>query len=295
MTKKTHKLIEGFHAQTLQRKMLLGLLALVIIFSAYVRFSYKPRAAVLRDLKAHALQLDNQRIRIQSETPNVQKEEEALQADQERYKWLMSELADVEAELPRQGSIPQILGQIARQAEGYPIDLISIKPKLGDPLEEYSRLDVEMIFLADYPGLVNYLYRLEALSQFLKPNEMVMEKMENGFQGRAEIKLTLSTLLGEAIKDQGPAEVQDIPEIQMSRNPLVSDIQGPSPKAVSGQEETYHISGVIPTGKNPTVIINDRVYRVGDAIDKKTIKKITRNQIVLTDGISDIVLSYRPE
>ena len=57
----------------------------------------------------------------------------------------------------------------------------------------------------------------------------------------------------------------------------------------------YDLSGIFWNEDKPSAIINDSVVNVGSLIDSATVKKISRDQVVLSDGTGDTVLMLRKD
>ena len=235
------------------------------------------------------IKVNNRIVKLKSQIPDIQKEKEALNAAKRSLNFLKTQLASLELQLPTYGRIPQLLGELMRQSSGYSIDFISIRPK-KDKKKEYPELIIEMKFNSHYSDFANYLNRLESLSQFLRTTDIAMEEMKDGFRGTLDVTLTLATLLSE--EEEPQKEDVEEPEFArpftIRRSPFTSEFRPDQERAKEGE---FQLSGIVPSGKQPTAIINDEVYRVGDIIGDKKVKQILPNMVILTDGRESTVLT----
>jgi len=285
------KTIQRFTQLKKQQRILILLFIAVILFNFYYNAIYKWQSGALRRVKSEWQNLNKRMIKIKSQLPDIEREKESLKTSQKRLNSLKNQLSSLELQLPTYSRIPQLLGELVNQAQGYSIDFISIRPKMMRAKREYAQLTIEMKFNAPYSGFVNYLNRLESISQFLRATEITLEQLKGGFSGASEVTLTLTTLLGEeyeTIPEERLKAPQQVSPLQIERSPFFSKFRPDQPEA---KKEEFCLSGIIATGLQPTVIINDEVYRIGDMIGNKKIKQILPNMVILSDGKESIVLT----
>jgi len=175
------KLMKQFNRLQKRQRTLVLLLIASILFSIYLNGVYKPQSVVLRRAKKELINVNNRLLRLKSEIPDINKEEDALNATKRELALLQEQLASLESQLPTQRSIPQLLGELVRKASGYSIDFISIRPKTSKKKKEYPELIIEMKFNSSYSDFANYLNQLESTSRFLEANTVMIEEMKNGF------------------------------------------------------------------------------------------------------------------
>ena len=288
------KIAKQFNRLEKRQRMLVLLLIASILFSFYYNGIFKPQSTALRKARKELTSINNRLLRLKSQIPDIQKEKEALSTAEKRLDSLKMQLISLESELPTQRSIPQLLGELVRQASGYSVDFVSIRPKTDKEKKEYAELAIEIKFNSPYPDFANYLNRLESISQFLKTENIVMEEMKDGFRGISTVTLTMATLLGETrdVQKREIEEVQQIEPLLIKRDPFFSVFR---PAKEETEKEELKLSGIIATGKQPTAIINDEVYKIGDFIDDKEVKKILPNMVVLTEGKKSTVLTFETE
>lgn len=285
----TNKIVVQFKRLQKQQRVLFLLLAATILFTFYFNAIYKPQSSALRRTKTELQSLNNRLTKLKSQIPDIQKEKESLEVAQRMRDSLKAQLASLELQLPTYGRIPQLLGELVQQASGYAIDFISIRPKTSKGKKEYAQLIIEIKFNTAYSDFVNYLNRLESLSQFLRAVDIAMEEMKDGFGGTSEVTLILSTLLGEeevTKPEQIPPPL--VSPLPIERNPFLSKFK---PVQEGAKKEELQLSGIIAKGEQPTVIINNEVYRIGDMVGNKKVKQILPNMVILTDGKESTVLT----
>ncbi len=52
----------------------------------------------------------------------------------------------------------------------------------------------------------------------------------------------------------------------------------------------FKLGAIMWGGKNPSAFINGKFVSTGDKVDDKTVKRIDKNRVILTDGTNDYVL-----
>ena len=165
-----------------------------------------------------------------------------------------------------------------------------IKPITEKDKSDYERLNIEMRFNANYPNLINYLWRLEHLSQFIRTTSLTIEEGKETAVSGLDIKLIISTLIGEGPGDSDLLKSQAVAfkPLDIQRNPFESKGM---PAHLAKKSQQYQLSGIISHGKYPTAIINDEVYKVGDRIENGRILEITPKGVVLMEGQESIMLT----
>lgn len=288
------KTTRQFNRLQKRQRTLVLFLAAVISFSFYYNAVYKPQSSVLAKVKMELSNVNNRLVKLKSQIPDTQKEKEALNTAKGNLETLKTQLSSLESQLPTTGRIPQLLGELVRQAQGYSIDFVSIRPKTSKEKKEYAELNIEMKFNSTYSDFANYLNRLESLSQFLRATDIAMEEMKDGFRAESDVTLNLAALLGEteAVKPEEVKELQFAAPLTIERNPFLSKFR---PAQEGAKKAEFQLSGIIASGKTPTAIINDEVYRVGDIIGNKKVKQILLNMVILTDGRESTVLTLERE
>lgn len=275
------------------QRVLLIFLVVTVVFSVYFNAIYKPQSKALKKAKVDLAALNDRISQLKTEMPDVNKEKELLKAAKANLDSLKSQLASLESQLPPQGRISALLRELIRQASGYSIDFVSIRPAAAAEQKEYAELIIEMKLASDYKDFVNYLHRVENLSYFLTVTDIAMDEPKEAAAGMVEAKLVLATLLGEERAGETEEEKEEkfISALSIDHNPFASKSKPIKQEIVKKKAEEYKLSGIIATGKQPVAIINDDVYQLGDKVGDKVVKQITRNEVVLADEKDRIVLS----
>ena len=281
--------------RTLQTRVqnLILILGVVIIFSALVNVIYKPQQSALLKLKQEASSLNNRVKELKARIPDIEKERRELQSLQESVHALKEELGILETKLPAQGSLPQLLGELVRQSAGGNVDFTSIKPSVPKEENAYSRLNLEMQFEANYGGLMNYLYRLENLSQFISTESLVVSESSQGAMAPLNISMVLTTLLGDdhSRKQLLSAETV-VPFVEVKKNPFMSLAR---PSSDDKKENEFRLSGILNRGPQSSAIINDAIYKIGDRLGEATVQDILPEGVVLKRNNEEIILHVNHE
>ncbi len=290
------KITIKFNRLQKRQKTYIFFFIVAVLLGSYYNLVYKPQSDALREAQTEWENINNRLMKLKSQMPDIEKEKEALDIAKNNLDSLKRQLSFFELQLPTQGSIPQLLGELVRQAQGYSIDFVSIAPKTNEKnKKEYAQFVVEMKFNSNYSDFTNYLNRLESLSQFLRVTGITIEEMKDGFQGESNMTLVLETLLGEEtqIKSKEPKELKFVAPLIIKRDPFLSNFK----PVEAVKKEEFRLDGII-AGQQPTAIINDEVYRRGDIIGSKKDKKVKQilpNMVILTDGRENTVLMLQRE
>ncbi len=283
------RIAEGLGRLEKRQKTLILLLIASILFSFYYNGVYKPRSNALRARKRELATVNNRVLDLKGRMPDLRAAQSALKTAGARLDAARARLRSLESQLPTQGSVPQLLGELVSQAAGYSIDFVSVRPKTDKGRGDYAELAIDIKFNSGYSDFANYLNRLESTSRFLRAENILMEEMKDGFRGKATTTLTLATFLGEGwMAGESPGSPEPAPRITIDRNPFISRFR---PSMGRAEKEGLELSGIVAGGKRPTAIIDDEVYGIGDRIENKEVKNIISNMVILTDGRKETVLT----
>lgn len=282
--------LKKFNSMEKRQRRLMTILVTVILCSLFYTNIFAPRAVELKKLKMQNVNTANRLINLKSQIPNIQKERTLLTKSKKDLDSLQKQLSELESKLPRQGRTPQLLGEFVRQAQGYDIDFISIRPQNVDTEKTYNELGIELVFTCTYQVLVNYLHRLESLSEYLDITSINTNELEATSYDISEVTLTLRMLLGDEGTNITKENIVSViePRLDVNRNPFQSKFR---PDRTEREIGKYKLTGITASGKVPTAIINDDVYRIGDTIIDKKVKKILPNCVILTDGSIELLLT----
>ncbi|HNX91594.1 MAG TPA: type 4a pilus biogenesis protein PilO [Candidatus Omnitrophota bacterium] len=279
-----------FNSLDQRQKMLVAVLTGVILFSVFYNGIYKPQNAKLTVLNFELSSLKKKLANVRAQSPDLSKEKATVKELHAKLESLHKQLGDLEAELPAQASVPELLGDLVGEAEGYSVDFLSIKPKKDKGYDKYGMLNIDMRLGSGYSDFVNYLSRLESFSKFLDATSIVIEESKENRGRFSDISLSLAILLGEGSMGSGAVrekKVKNTGTVDVSRNPFVSKFRT---DISEGDKAKYKIYGIAAGGDNPTAIINNDVYRIGDKLDGMRVKAITPDEVVLEDGGTEVVV-----
>ncbi len=125
----TEKLIKKLSLLDKRQKTLLLLLVATVCFGIYYNLIYKTQAAALSKARIQLNDINKSLGKLNAQFPNIDMEKRKLDKAKRDLAALESQLANIELELPTEGTIPQLLDGLVKQAQGYSIDFTSIRPK----------------------------------------------------------------------------------------------------------------------------------------------------------------------
>jgi Tfp pilus assembly protein PilO len=287
-----------------RQRVLVIFLVLTVMASLFFNKILKPQLIEVRRVRSDLSRLDQKIMALNAQIPAVEKEKIKLDEARMSNKRLKEKLQSLEKELPESYQISRLLGELAKQAGNSGVDFAYIKPKSlakAPENEEYSQLDIEMQFNAPYYDFKDYLGRLERLSVFLNVTDIVAEEMkESGAQGDVTVTMVLSTLLN---RQRGGAYAARNLTAAQKELPLAADDQERLPFLPSSAEAARYVAnkkfvlaGITFSKLNPTAIINNQMYKVGDALNNEwKVKQILRDMVIITRGRQAETLTLEKE
>jgi Tfp pilus assembly protein PilO len=287
-----------------RQRVLLMFLVVTLTGSVFFNRILKPQLVEVRRVRNELGQLDRKIMALKAQMPAIEKEKIKLDEARINNKKLKETLQSLEKELPESYQISRLLGELARQAGSSGVDFAYIKPKSlvkAQDNEEYSQLDIEMQFNAPYYDFKDYLGRLERLSVFLSVTDIVAEEIkEAAGQGDVTVTMVLSTLLNR--QHSGAYTYRNLTEVQKEL-PLTEDGEERLPFVPTSAEagrylanKKFVLSGITYSKSNPTAIINNQMYRVGDTLnDDWKVKQILRDMVIITRGRQAETLTIEKE
>lgn len=290
-----------FNQMEPRTKILFFLLIIAVIFSSSFKFFYKPQRAVLSQLKYELDALENKIKVLKAQTPDIASEEKLLEKEKTAFDILKEDLKTMEGQLLSEESIPGLLKELLAQAGAQTIDFKLIKPvKEAKTIEEagrgaYERFNIELQFSALYSNFADYVHQLEEGYPFVKTKSLIIEEKDMA-NPNIDITMYLSTILmaghGEEPRNFPLRSVSAALSMGIKRDPFLSSS---FVEIVPKEKKEYVLSGIISQGKQPTAIIDNEVYKVGDRLGNSQIQKITANQVILKDGDETILLTIKED
>jgi len=275
-----------------QQKMVLGGLLLVFLLSLYMNTYYKPNMVRMKAAQRNIVVYQNKINMLKVQIPETELEKENLSILEKNVQETEDKIKTIEAELPPQNKLPQILGEVISRGSKYDIEFISIVPKfLKKEKDIYSSLEIELEFETTYKDFISYLEMLQKEPSFLFVEEVNMEERKDSKE-RLIANLKLSSLVIDTPKAVGAIdkEAGQYGDLTVDRDPFTSDSE-PEPDSKKEDKEKLILQGIVYNGDNSAAVINDEIYRLGESVDEKIIKVIDRNRVVLEDKDKEVILT----
>ena len=268
-----------------RERMLIVLFLLTILFSFYFRVMFQPQMRELRDFRLEIEGIENQITQLEIQIPNLPELRSDFHKAEKDLESLKDDLSKVDARLPSQGRIPNLLGELVKKASAGGVEFVSIKPKKSENKGDYQKLILDIKINAIYEDFVNYLNRLESITNLFKTIQVDIREIDDeGLRGKLDITLVLAILFKKTDGDDISLEGKkgNVPVFNLSRNPFSSNC-----KVETVEKIDLVISG-ITMGKLPIAIINDEIYKIGDSIKERKIIELHPDKVVFSSG-SDTV------
>lgn len=274
--------LDYFNRLGKREKSLFVLLAVILFVSIGYRMFWQPYFSEQKKVKNDLQKTLDQIQLTKSKFPDIEaqrKENANLREDIENA---VKEASAYEAHIPSVGSVTQLLGEITRRSDGLSMDFESIRQNMDKEKEGYLKLQLDMKFTSPYSSIVNYLRRLENLSDYLTVQEIEIAQTKEGAP-QAKTALQLSMLLIEKGIDLTVSKETETPlPLAIQRDPFVSK------RMEKKKAKEFKLSGITWAGKDSTAIINDEVARVGTQIGEWKITQILPDAVMLSDGADTV-------
>ena len=273
-----------------REKILAILLIAVVGGTLYYRLLYKPLAKNATTYKFQIQKLTTRMDELTSQFPSVDKQKENLRLLTSENEGILNKIDEIEKKLPNKKDASRLTAELTRLTEG--LELISAQQKI-DEGEVYSRIFVELTFNAPYKEIVNYINRIEAISPFLKIEEMEISEPKGKFIGPGvRTRLLLSCLLGEApvsewLRGEEIDKMKEMKALTEMRDIFVSKFR---PIVAMERKTDLKLEGITYNPRGSTAIIDDNVVRTGSEISGYKVKEILPDMVILTDGKEDYEL-----
>jgi Tfp pilus assembly protein PilO len=279
------KLLNFKNIKSPREKYLIVALIIAVGLGLYAQIIHRPLS---KKINRYKFQIDKYEARVselKAKFPRIDKQREDIKFLEVESEDFLNEIDEIEKTLPSRENIPQLLGELTRRAKD--IKLESIRQKIEEG-QEYSRIFVELKFTASYEQIINYIKNIEALSSFLFIEELEILKKEGKIErGGVEARLVVSSLLGEvSFVEQFKTKVLQ-EKLAVARDIFVSKAR----PVTEARKIDLKLEGITYDTQNPTAIIDGEVVRVGSQVSDFEVKQILADAVILTDGISEHILS----
>lgn len=270
--------------KTREKVLILGL-ATTLIFSLYFQMVYKPIAS---ETKRYKFQIDKQKARLDElevKTPVIGKQKESIVTLESQTEKMEKEIAQIEDQLPSKANTSGLLTEIMRQTQS--LELASASQKMQES-NDLSQIFIELRFNADYKATINFINRVESISSFLIIEEMEISepKTKDAQRDTTTARVLISSVLGNGQADFSKSN-KSPKDLKIKRDIFVSNKK----PAAQIRKVDLKLEGVSFLAAGSTAILNSEVVRVGSEIKGYTVKEISLNSIIVTDGTNDHVLA----
>jgi Tfp pilus assembly protein PilO len=285
--------LKGFNSRTFY---LLGMLFGSMLISLYFNHIFKPSQRKLVSLRKEMVEINKKLLKVKTDIPatadlkaKLDSQEKQILADKKSFR-------KYEMKLPDKESLPLILKTIFVQTVGYDVDFQYVMPvpEKKDETHLFESLQIKLSFFARYYDVVQYLRRLEGALPFIKIVQVNVKKLdpdESPDTEKREVLLVLRTLFSphKRAQDLFVEDAKRVEPLQLDqeRDVFVSRLKS---EEKPQEEKVYTLTGVVLNGLKSTAIIDDEVYRIGDAIDNGIVKEIKPDAVVLAFGANMVHL-----
>jgi len=254
-------------------------------FAALAGYSLVGRGFVEEQnaVRSELRKIEDETAKTREKFPDIKAQEKELDGLQKSYDSVLKDIAGYEKKIPSAASVSKLLGEMTRRSEGLGMDFDSIRQDIEREKEGYIKLKLDIKFSGPYSSVVNYLNRLQNLSDYLVVSNVEISQSKEG-ASHSKTNMQVSMLLLEKGADLAAFENARIPEaLTLKADPFVSKKPGRKDKAGD-----FKLSGITQAGSDSTAIINDEVVRTGAKIGGWEVTQISKDAVTLTDG-NDIV------
>jgi len=259
-----------------------------VAFAALAAYSLVGRGFITEQAAARSelRKIDDETAKTREKFPDIKSQEKELSDLRKSYDSVLKDIADYERKIPSVGSASKLLGEMTRRSEGLGIDFESIKQDIEREKEGYIKLKLDMKFSGPYSGIVNYLNRLQNLSDYLAvPNVEISQTKDGASHSKADMQVSM-LMLEKGIELADIEKTQPHEPVILKADPFVS--KKPGRKDKSGD---FKLSGITQAGKDSTAIINDEVVRVGAKIGEWKVTQILQDAVMLSDGNDTVTVT----
>lgn len=265
-----------------RERILLVAFVTVMALSFYFQSIYKPLSKQIAVFKVQVEKSKSRLNELKAKFPQIKKQKEAMRSLKAESQNLFSQIEKIEKNIPPKNIVSQLLSELIGRAKG--LKLVSVRQKVEED-KERSRIFIELKFNASYKEVINYIRKIESISPFLVIEELDISPAKT--KEDTPVKVILSSLLGEVTTAGAIKTETDKEGIEIKRDIFISKA-----KPVSALKDIdLKLEGITYNPTNPTAIVNNEVIKANSTIGRFTVKEIRPNEIILTDGIEEHILS----
>lgn len=260
---------------------------IVVLFSLYFGVSFKPNLDKTSNLKKQNLAAKKRLELLVAQFPNPEETKEQVRGYYDNLETIKSRTKEIEGQLLGISSVPKLVKELITNAQGKKIDFQSVKQKIEEAKDGYSRLDVEVEFDSQYKDMLGYLATIERLSPFVKIDGIDVAQSKSDPANLVTTSLKLTAIISPVSQLQGElsaqAEQAGVKKIELKRSPLTPSIEiGKAKKKKMG----IKLIGITfrKNGASSSAIINNTVVKEGDEFEGVRVEKISPDSVTINDG-----------
>lgn len=263
-------------------KLLTGFLGIALCAFLGYRLFWQPALAEHKKAREELRKTLEQAEVISLRFSDIEAEKKEIDRLRREAENFLKEIRIEEEGIPSSVSSSNLAGEITGRAGGLNIDFGSLHQTAVKERDGYPKLELKMKFSGSYADTVNYLRRIEGISDYLiiHSAEITQSKKETD---KVLASMGLSILLSARgrpliIREENP------PLVTIQRDPFIS---GEAPRE---KESQFKLSGITWAGKNSTAIIDGKVVAQGVKIGKWEVTSISQGAVTLSHGTQSITL-----
>lgn len=251
-----------------------------VVASGY-RLAYKPWSLRSNKSTAERRSLQQHVEKLQDSLSSLEQERQTVLRQRDETLKAKNQVQGLERQMVSSEELGQLLGHIAQQGQGLPLNFESMSQDV-DETGERPEVKISLAFSASYSGFANFLRRIEHLSTYLNVIDFEVAERKEGSRDAQQVKISLRTpLRTPGSPGTAPTAPQTLPEpVEISRSPF--NEQARPVEAVN--LEALHLTGITWQNDSSTAIINDEVVRIGDRVKDMQITDILPDMVILSDG-----------
>lgn len=261
---------------------LVSVIAVVAVYRIFVQSYFSEQKKFKTGLQKVKNDIEAKKLKL----PDVASQEKELAELRREYEKTVNQIKDLEANIPSVNSVSRLLGEITGRAEGLGMDFESIKQDMDRDKEGYLQLKLNMKFFGSYSSAVNYLNRLQNMSEYLSVSNIEIAHTKEG-GSRPQTNLELSMLLLEKGIDLSLDGKEKTPPPMIVKSDPFTSKKGP--KKDVGKD--LKLAGITWSSAEPTAIINNDVVKIGAQVEEWKVVKILPDAVILSDGFDTISLT----
>jgi Tfp pilus assembly protein PilO len=270
-----------------RENILLGALLAVLFVSLAYRIFGESYFSEQKSFKGSLQKILDETASRKAKFPDIKTQEKEIGKLRQDYDSVLKQIEDLESKIPAAGSVSQLLGEVTRRAEGLGMDFESIQQNIEREKEGYLKLKLGIKLSAPYSSVVNYLSRLQNLSEYLTVEDIEIAQAKEGV-ARSKTDLELSMLLLEKGIDLTLREKEAaFTPLVIKTDPFTSKRAGSSADKVKGLK----LVGITSAGKDSTAIINDEVIKIGGQVGDWKVVQILPDAVTLSDGVETVSIT----